>query len=114
MKKRILRRKLFFGSKKVKKGKKYKYKYIKDEGTINFILQHTQKPEIDFSKIKIPSFLEDFSKDEDSFNNSFLKDISLPILKFTVFPDTKNEEEKEEKENQSNSFFNSFIFKKTN
>ena len=105
------KKRLFFKSKKAKNGKKYKYKYIKDKGIKNFILQHTQKPEIDFSKIKIPSFLEDFSKDEESFNNSFLKDINLPIFKFKVIPDIKKEEEKE---NQLNFSFNSFLFKKDN
>ena len=110
MKKRISRRKLFFKSKKVKNGNKFKYKYIKNKAIKNFILQHTKKPKIDFSKIKIPSFLE-FSNDEESFNNTFLKDITLPIFKFNVFSDIKKEGEKE---NQVKTFFNSFLFKENN
>ena len=113
MKKNILKRKLFLKSKKVKNGKKYKYKYIKDKGIINFIIQHTQKPNIDFSKIKIPSFLQGFSEDEDTFNNSVLKDNNLPIFKFQVFSDI-NKVEKKEKEKQLNSSFNSFLFKENN
>ena len=107
MKKKINRKRLFLKSKKVKNEKKFKYKYIKDKGIKNFIFQHSQKPDIDFSKIKIPSFLEDFSKDEEYFNNS----INLPIFNFKVFTDIKKEEEKE---NQFNFGFNSFLFKKNN
>ena len=109
MKKRLIRRKTLFKSKKVKNDKKYKYKYIKDKAIKNFILQHTKKPNIDFSKIKIPYFLE-FSNDEESSNKLFLKDINLPIFRFKAFSDIKKEGENE---NRINSFFNSFSFKKT-
>ena len=37
--------------------RKIKGKYLEDESIKNFILQHSQKIDIDFSKIKIPSFL---------------------------------------------------------
>ena len=32
--------------------------FIKDRVIVNFILSHSQKPSIDFFKIKIPSFLD--------------------------------------------------------
>ena len=43
---------------------KVKRNYIKDKAVVEFILQHSQKERIDFSKIKIPSFL-DISADEE-------------------------------------------------
>lgn len=46
-----------------KSNMKYKCHYIKDRAIINFILAHSKKPTIDFSKIKIPSFM-DFTKND--------------------------------------------------
>ena len=59
--------------------KKTKAKYIKDKCVANFILQHLRKETIDFSKIKIPSFLEfvnNEEKESKSFQNHNLNKIS--------------------------------------
>ena len=39
-------------------------KFIKDRATVNFILEHLKPSKIDFSKIKMPSFLESFEEGE--------------------------------------------------
>ena len=49
---------------KMKKAKRRR-KFIKDKAIINFLLEHMKPIKIDFSKIKIPSFLE-FENDERS------------------------------------------------
>ena len=41
---------------KLKKSKR-KRKFIKDKAVINFLLEHMKPVKIDFSKIKIPSYL---------------------------------------------------------
>ena len=52
-----------------KKFKKKTNQYIKDKAIVDFILQHSEKENIDFSKIKIPSFL-DYLESEGKKNNS--------------------------------------------
>ena len=61
-------------SKKIKSKIKRKSsrKYIKDKSLTDFLLQHLKKEQIDFSKIKIPSFL-DFIKNEEKEENKALK-----------------------------------------
>ena len=49
---------------KMKKAKRRR-KFIKDKAIINFLLEHMKPIKIDFSKIKIPSYLE-FENDERS------------------------------------------------
>ena len=39
-------------------------KFIKDRATVNFLLEHLKPSKIDFSKIKMPSFLESFEEGE--------------------------------------------------
>ena len=48
-------------------------KIIKDKATVNFLLEHLRPSKIDFSKIKIPSFLS-FS-DEEKEKSNHLKQI---------------------------------------
>ena len=74
---------------KLKKSKR-KRKFIKDKAVINFLLEHMKPVKIDFSKIKIPSylnFLENEEKKQISSNESnekkIFKDIptvGLPLL----------------------------------
>ena len=45
------------GETKAKKSKRAK-KFIKDKAIVNFLLEHMKPAKIDFSKIRIPSFLE--------------------------------------------------------
>jgi len=40
------------------KGKKRIKKFIKDKAIVDFLLEHMKPSKIDFSKIKIPSFLD--------------------------------------------------------
>ena len=52
-----------------------KRKYIKDKAIINFILQHSKQELIDFSKLKIPLFLESLKHEEEDlkyFKENFL------------------------------------------
>ena len=39
-------------------------KFIKDKATVNFLVEHLKPSKIDFSKIKMPSFLESFEEGE--------------------------------------------------
>ena len=65
-------------------------KFIKDKAVINFLLEHMKPVKIDFSKIKIPSylnFLENEEKKQISSNKSnekkIFKDIptvGIPLL----------------------------------
>ena len=43
--------------------RKKKYKTIKDRAIVHFILQHHRNIKIDFTKIKIPPFLNCLKKD---------------------------------------------------
>ena len=52
-----------------KKFKKKTNKYIKDKAIVDFILQHSEKENIDFSKIIIPSFLKCASNEEDDIKS---------------------------------------------
>ena len=52
-------------TKSIVKRTERKRKFIKDKAIINFLLEHMKPIKIDFSKIKIPSFLE-FENDERS------------------------------------------------
>ena len=52
-----------------KKFKKKTNKYIKDKAIVDFILQHSEKENIDFSKIKIPSFSGCTSNEEDDIKS---------------------------------------------
>ena len=52
-----------------KKFKKKTNQYIKDKAIVDFILQHSEKENIDFSKIKIPSFSGCTSNEEDDIKS---------------------------------------------
>ena len=52
---------------KSRKGKRAR-KFIKDKATVDFLLQHLEPSKIDFSKIKIPSFLN-FEDEEKNKSN---------------------------------------------
>ena len=67
-----------------------KKKYIKDKALVNFILQHEQKIDIDFSKIKIPSFFKCLKNNQTAESSK----IPLPKIDFNfdfnfVEPTTK-------------------------
>ena len=62
-----------------------KSKYIKDKALIHFINQHSRKEAIDFSKIKIPSFLDLKNNKDDEFKNIVQK-----IKKNSEIPKVQN------------------------
>ena len=57
-------------AKRIKKKirKNPKFEYIKNKAIVHFIHQHLKKEKIDFSKIKIPSFLDVLNTEEDEIN----------------------------------------------
>ena len=70
-----IKRKSNINKNKKKINKSKKSHYIKDRAIIKFILEHSKKPIIDFSKIKIPSFIDisknDFSENQKDNTNLF-------------------------------------------
>ena len=70
------------GETKAKKSKRAK-KFIKDKAIVNFLLEHMKPAKIDFSKIRIPSFLE-LEKQENnegqSINESKKEIFAMPFV----------------------------------
>ena len=60
---------------KLKKTKKQR-KFIKDKAIVNFLLEHMKPVKIDFSKIKIPTFIDFLENGE----------------KNSIFPNASNEQ----------------------
>ena len=87
------------------KKRKTRENYIKNESLVHFINQHCKKQIIDFSKIKIPLFLDKYSEAEDSFTKQIS---SLPHFKGNILSIIKNEG----KENGNHQFniFKSNLF----
>ena len=54
---------------KLKKTKRRR-KFIKDKAIVNFLLEHMKPEKIDFSKIRVPSFLSFVDNEENNSNNS--------------------------------------------
>ena len=82
--------------------------YIKDRAIIKFIKAHSKVQKIDFSKLKIPSFIDIIENKEGNKSNQFNKDIfnsndlfsgrnknnllntiSFPKFKFSTLSDSK-------------------------
>ena len=53
----------------IKSSRKPNKSYIKDKAIIKFIKAHSDRPNIDFSKIKISSFLDSTEDEQDFYNN---------------------------------------------
>ena len=95
--------------------------YIKDKAVVNFILAHSKKPKIDFSKIKIPSFFNILKEEE---NKKYIDDkifgtnkiyirgretknlepIRFPLFHFSSFKDIYFAFNKNENVSKINSF----------
>ena len=56
---------------KLKKAKRIR-KFVKDKAIVNFLLEHMKPAKINFSKIKIPSFINFLENEEKSSINSTL------------------------------------------
>ena len=56
---------------KLKKAKRAR-KFVKDKAIVNFLLEHMKPAKINFSKIKIPSFINFIENEEKSSINSTL------------------------------------------
>ena len=54
---------------KLKKAKRAR-KFVKDKAVVNFLLEHMKPAKINFSKIKIPSFINFLENEEKSSINS--------------------------------------------
>ena len=54
---------------KLKKAKRTR-KFVKDKAIVNFLLEHMKPAKINFSKIKIPSFINFLENEEKSSINS--------------------------------------------
>ena len=63
-------------NKSIVKRTEKKKKYIKDKAIINFLLEHMKPVKIDFSKIKIPTFIDFLENGE----------------KNSIFPNASNEQ----------------------
>ena len=92
--------------------RKNKGKYLEDESIKNFILQHSQKIDIDFSKIKIPSFLyclkESKKKPKINIKNpapfiNILSDFQLP--KYSINTLNESSENRKKKFGEASSLF---------
>ena len=66
---------------KLKKAKRSR-KFVKDKAIVNFLLEHMKPAKINFSKIRIPSFI-DFSENEEKYS-----------INSTIFQDQKVSDEK--------------------
>ena len=95
---------------------KVKGKYIKDKAIVEFILQHSEKERIDFSKIKIPSFLDIIADEEkptilvqcDSNKNDELtvqKCKKMPIFGFSLLNELSSDENLKGATNFKSSLF---------
>ena len=56
---------------KLKKSKRTR-KFVKDKAIVNFLLEHMKPAKINFSKIKIPSFINFLENGKKSSSNSIL------------------------------------------
>ena len=54
---------------KLKKAKRSR-KFVKDKAIVNFLLEHMKHPKIDFSKIRVPSFINFLENEEKSSSDS--------------------------------------------
>ena len=63
---------------KLKKAKRTR-KFVKDKAIVNFLLEHMKPAKINFSKIKIPSFINFLENEEkSSINPTILQEQNAP------------------------------------
>ena len=96
----------------------HKRKYIKDNALVNFILQHSKKEKIDFSKLKIPSFSECLKSEKEDFKDfkeKYLDQKNSQTNSSTnhVFPKFRLsllDENRKDSDTQPDYHFSSFLF----
>ena len=104
-----------------KYSRKSNKRYIKDKAIIKFIKAHSKRQNIDFSKIKIPSFLDISEENEEkegflfsSPKNIFVQKKDNQILGRTIIPafrfQKKNLELLDFKKSNNESSINSLLF----
>ena len=99
MKRVFIRKKFTF---KRKSDKKRKYKTSPKVLSIrNFLMQHSEVPKIDFSKLKIPPYL-----DVSSAGDTFVEGLFLPKFRFNFFSSIKIKSRNENETRIKSSFFN--------
>ena len=78
-----------------KRCKHQKCKYIKDKSLVKFLMQHYKKQTLDFSKIKISSFLDSLNNKEEEKENCIdanmirIKNKMSETISFPKFPTFK-------------------------
>ena len=65
---------------KLKKAKRTR-KFVKDKAIINFLLEHMKPAKINFSKIKIPSFINFLENGEKVLLIPFYLKNKMPLMK---------------------------------
>ena len=68
---------------KLKKAKRAR-KFVKDKAVVNFLLEHMKPAKINFSKIRIPSFINFLENEEKSSSNSSEHSTNCQANKFTM------------------------------
>ena len=98
--------------------RKHKAKYFTDKSIIKCLLQHFEKEEIDFSKVKIPPFSDEvdteeeeykYSKIKNSIQNSEMSNIpqknQLPVFGLSLMNDLSSDSNTHETVKFSSSIF---------
>ena len=68
---------------KLKKSKRTR-KFVKDKAIVNFLLEHMKPPKIDFSKIRVPSFINFLENEEKSSSDSRTFSTNHKANNFTI------------------------------
>lgn len=85
-------------------------KYIKDKSLTDFLLRHLKKKPIDFSKIKIPSFLDIIKNEEKEENKALTQNDSengkrMPLFGFSLLNELSSDKKTKEPISFKSSLF---------
>lgn len=72
-----------------KKVRDHKFKSIKDKAIRDFIVQHLTEEKLDFSKFKIPSFLDILNADKDEYKSVQIQHLNQED-RANIFKNTRN------------------------
>ena len=74
---------------KLKKAKRTR-KFVKDKAVVNFLLEHMKPAKINFSKIRVPSFINFLENEEKSSPDSSDCNTNCQANKFTISENSIN------------------------
>ena len=74
---------------KLKKAKRAR-KFVKDKAVVNFLLEHMKPAKINFSKIRVPSFINFLENEEKSSPDSSDCSTNCQANKFTISENSIN------------------------